>query len=170
MKLSKKINRQGMNRATSRTGTGDTSRMESLETRRLLTAWSQQDIAVGIDKAVQNYPAINGAGETVVIIDSGGLDYNHPALSANGKIAFTWNFGTGGTDVFPYDNNAHPTGVAGELAGDPHLVNGELYQGVAPGVKIILLKATGEVSLKSFLAESLLRRLSKKPVIRRLNF
>src|SRR2546423_1691018 len=43
----------------------------------------------------------------------------------------------------PYDNDAHGTGSAGEVAGEPHYVNGQLYQGVAPGVKLIALKAKG---------------------------
>src|SRR5438270_4472631 len=119
--------------------------LESLESRRLLSAavWSQQDQFIGLDKATQNYPGITGRGETVVLIDRG-VDYNHYALG-NGegvghKIVAMWDFQDGTPDVFPYDGDAHGTGSAGQVAGDPHVVGGLLYQGVAPGVNLVALK------------------------------
>lgn len=123
--------------------------IESLEPRQLLAAWSPQDQLIGLDKATQNYPNVTGAGETVVLIDQG-VDYNHPALGGGygNKVITSWNFGTNSYDVFPYDGNAHGTGSAGEVAGDQHVANGLLYQGVAPGVKIIALNASGTYQVK----------------------
>ena len=123
--------------------------MEGLETRRLLTAWSAQDVQIGLDKATQNFPNITGAGQTVVLIDQG-VDYNHPALGGGfgNKVVDSWNFDTGSWDVFPYDNNAHGTGSAGEVAGNQRVVNGLTYQGIAPGVKLVALKASGSWHVK----------------------
>ena len=123
--------------------------LETLENRRLLAAWSLQDQIIGLDKATQNYPNITGAGETVVLIDQG-VDYNHPALGGGygNKVITSWNFDTGSFDVFPYDNNAHGTGSAGEVAGSQRIVNGEIQQGVAPGVKLIALKASGSYNVR----------------------
>src|SRR5438093_119135 len=84
---------------------------ESLEARQLLASWSWQDQTIGLDKETQNYPTINGAGGTVVIIDRG-VDYNHYALGSGygNKITYAWNFDNNTWDVFPYDNDAHGTG------------------------------------------------------------
>jgi hypothetical protein len=123
--------------------------VEQLEVRRLLANWSWQDQLIGLDKETQNYPGINGSGETVVLIDRG-VDYNHYALG-NGygkKVVTSWNFDNNTWDVYPYDNDAHGTGSAGEIAADPHYVNGQLYQGVAPGAKLIALKARGSWEVK----------------------
>ena len=118
-------------------------RIDALESRQLLSAgpWSWQDQQIGLDQVAQNFPAITGAGETVAVIDMG-VDYNHPALGGGygNKVIDSWNFNTGSSDTFPYDD-AHGTGTVGEIAADPHYVNGQLYQGVAPGVKIISLRA-----------------------------
>ena len=123
--------------------------VESLEPRQLLAAWSPQDQIIGLDKAVQNYPGVTGSGETVVLIDQG-VDYNHPALGGGygNKVVTSWNFGTNSYDVFPYDGNAHGTGSAGQVAGDARVVNGLTYQGVAPGVKLIALSASGTYQVK----------------------
>jgi hypothetical protein len=125
--------------------------VEALETRRLLTAWSAQDQVIGLDKETANYPTINGSGETVALIDFG-VDYNHYALG-NGygnKIIYAWNFENNTWNVMPNssDDNAHGTGSAGEVAADPHVVNGALYQGVAPGAKLIALEASGTTEVK----------------------
>src|SRR5438477_1920081 len=112
--------------------------------------WSTQDRQVGLDLAVANYPSITGAGETVAVIDRG-VDYNHYALGGGfgKKIIDAWNFDNNTSDVMPYDNDAHGTGTVGQIAADPHYVNGQLYQGVAPGVKIVALKAQGTSEVKS---------------------
>lgn len=128
--------------------------VEMLECRQFLSAvpWSAQDKQIGLDVAAQNYPGITGTGETVAIIDQG-VDYNHPALG-NGygnKIITSWNFNTGNYDTFPSDGDAHGTGTAGQIAADPHVANGVLYQGVAPGVKIISLRASGTYNMQQAL-------------------
>ena len=128
--------------------------IEGLESRQFLSAapWSPQDKQIGLDVATQNYPSITGAGETVAIIDQG-VDYNHPALG-NGygnKVIASWNFNTGNYDTFPSDGDAHGTGTSGEIAADPHVVDGLLYQGVAPGVKIISLRASGTYNMQQAL-------------------
>ncbi len=128
--------------------------VEVLESRQFLSAapWSTQDKQIGLDVAAQNYPSITGAGQTVVIIDQG-VDYNHPALG-NGygnKIITSWNFNTGNYDTFPSDGDAHGTGTSGQIAADPHVVDGLLYQGVAPGAKIISLRASGTYHMQEAL-------------------
>ena len=146
-RLGKRKNRLSRNANRAALSAAARPAVEGLEARRLLTAWSPQDLAIGLDKATANFPGINGSGESVVIIDGGGIDYNHYALGSGtgSKIVYTFNYDTGSTDVFPYDNVAHPTGVAGQLAGDPHYIDGQLYQGVAPSLKIIDLKANPPV-------------------------
>jgi hypothetical protein len=110
--------------------------------------WSAQDKLIGLDKATANYSSVTGAGETVAIIDEG-TDYNHYALA--GKVAYTWNFDTNSSDVMPYDNNAHGTGTAGQIAGSGRMVNGQWVQGIAPGVKIVALRANGTAETKAAL-------------------
>lgn len=130
--------------------------IEPLESRRLLSAvpWSVQDQLIGLDQATQNYPNLTGAGETVAIIDRG-VDYNHPELGGGFgpgfKIVAGYNFQDSNGDVFPYDNDAHGTGTAGQIAAAPHVVDGLLYQGVAPGVNIIALKTNGTADIKAAL-------------------
>ena len=54
--------------------------VERLETRDLLAAqWAPAARLIAQDVAAANYPNLTGAGETVVIIDSG-VDYKHPSL------------------------------------------------------------------------------------------
>ena len=125
--------------------------MEVLENRQMmsLAPWSTQDIQIGLDQASINYPNITGKGQTVAVIDMG-VDYNHPALG-NGygnKIIDSWNFDTGSYDVFPHDGNAHGTGTVGQIAADAHVSNGVQYQGVAPGAKIVALRASGTYNEK----------------------
>jgi hypothetical protein len=122
--------------------------VESLEARRLLSAasnWSLQDQLIGLDKATQDYPTITGKGETVVLIDSGGVDYNNPILGggfgSGFKVVAGFNFEDGNSNILPSGNFPHATGSAGQVAANPHIVNGQLYQGVAPGVNLVVLLA-----------------------------
>lgn len=130
------------------------SGMEALESRQMLSAapWSWQDQQIGLDKETQNYPGINGKGQTIVIIDEG-VDYNHPSLGGGygNKIVASWNFDTNSYDTFPNDGNAHGTGTAGAIGADAHVVDGFLQQGVAPGAKIISLRASGTYNMKQAL-------------------
>ena len=130
--------------------------IEPLEARQFLSAvpWSAQDQLIGLDQATQNYPSLTGAGETVAIIDRG-VDYNHANLGGGFgpgfKIVAGYNFQDNNGDVFPYDNDGHGTGTAGQIAANPHVVDGQLYQGVAPGVNIVALKTNGAADLKGAL-------------------
>jgi hypothetical protein len=127
--------------------------IEALETRKLLSApWSTQDQQINLNEARANFPSITGTGETVAIIDEG-TDYNNPDLGGGyGKVVIdSYNFDNNSWDVMPYDNNAHGTGTSGQIAGQPHVYNGQLYEGVAPGVKIIALRANGTTETKEAL-------------------
>jgi hypothetical protein len=120
--------------------------VEGLESRQLLSAaWSWQDKQIGLDQAFKNHPSITGAGETVVVLDMG-VDTTHPAFA--GKITTTWNFDTNSTNTAP-DGWMHGTGTVGQIAASPHVVGGKLYSGIAPGVKIIALRGTGEANIKA---------------------
>jgi hypothetical protein len=129
---------------------------EPLEARQLLSAgpWSAQDQAIGLDQATQNYPNLTGAGETVAIIDRG-VDYNHWELGGGFgpgfKVVAGYDFQDNTGDAFPYDGDAHGTGTAGQIAAAPHYVNGQLYQGVAPGVNLVALKTNGTADIKAAL-------------------
>ena len=127
---------------------------EPLESRQMLssTPWSVQDQQINLDKARANFPSITGAGETVAIIDEG-TDYNSPDLGGGyGKVVIdSYDFDDNSWDVMPYDNNAHGTGTSGEIAGQLHTYDGELYEGVAPGAKIIALRANGTYETKEAL-------------------
>jgi hypothetical protein len=126
--------------------------LELLEPRQMLSSapWSAQDKQINLDQAVANFPNITGAGETVVIIDRG-VDYNHPALGGGfgKKIIYEWDYQDNRADVYPYDGVVHGTGTAGQIAADPHVVNGYLYQGVAPGVKLVALKTNSASDIKA---------------------
>lgn len=128
----------------------DSPSIERLEPRQMLSGapWGAQDVQIGLDKAVAAYPNLTGAGETVVILDRG-VDYNHPALA--GKIVYQWDYEHGTGDVYPYDGIVHGTGTAGQIAASPHVVNGYLYQGIAPGVKIVALRTLGTAETKAAL-------------------
>ena len=123
------------------------ARIEPLEARQLLSAnWSIQDQQINLDKARANYPTITGAGETVAIIDEG-TDTHNPDFA--GKVVYSWNFDNNTPDVTPYDNNAHGTGSTGQIAANLHTYNGQLYEGVAPGVNIVALRANGSYEAKA---------------------
>ena len=144
-----------MKRTDPRLVTAASFAVEALEPRQMLAAnWSGQDRLIGLDLATANFPAITGAGETVAIIDRG-VDYNHPDLGGGfgpgHKIIDGYNFQDNTGDVFPYDGDAHGTGTAGQIAANPHYINGELYQGVAPGVNLVTLKTNGAGDIKNAL-------------------
>jgi hypothetical protein len=92
------------------------------------------------DTAAANYPSITGAGETIVIIDSG-VDYNHPALGGGmgKKVVTGWDFESNDADPMS-DKNAHGTGTAGVAAADGYVFKNLYERGIAPGAKIIALK------------------------------
>lgn len=75
----------------------------------------------------------NGASVTVGVVDSG-VQVNHPSL--NGQVLATYNAVTGGSDVT--DQLGHGTHVSGIIAGTT--AHGGLFEGVAPGAKLVMAK------------------------------
>jgi hypothetical protein len=115
---------------------------EVLEERRLMsTTWGQQETLIGQNTAASNYPTVNGAGTSIVIIDTG-VDYMHPDLGAGfgagHKVVAGWDFVD--DDADPMDTDGHGTGVAALAAGLSYTFNGATFQGVAPGANIIALR------------------------------
>src|SRR3569832_1787513 len=87
--------------------------VDGLEGRVMMAAqpWTWAAKQIGQDLAAANYPGLTGAGETVVIIDSG-VDYKHPALGGGigdgFKVIGGYDFMNGDADPFP-DTFAHGT-------------------------------------------------------------
>lgn len=128
------------------------SEIEVLEGRQLLSAaWGAQAKLIGQDLVASQFPQITGAGETVVVIDSG-VDYNHPSLGGGfgKKVVAGWDFASNDSDPMS-SSYAHGTGVAGMLAASPYDYNGYHYQGIAPGAKIIALRETNTAQIAAAL-------------------
>jgi len=114
--------------------------IENLENRQMLagTPWGQQAKLLGQDLLAAQFPHLTGAGQTVVVIDQG-VNYTHPVLA--GKYAGGWDFAA--NDANPWaDTNPHGTGVATAIAASGYDYQGQHYQGIAPGVKIMALRQT----------------------------
>ncbi len=97
--------------------------------------------ATGVRAAQQNpqFAAINGAGVTTVIIDTG-IDLNHPFFGPDAdqdgiadRIVFQYDFADG--DANAGDVAGHGSHVSGLIASQD-----AMYYGVAPGADIIALK------------------------------
>lgn len=102
--------------------------------------WGAQAKLIGQDLVASQFPTLTGAGQTVVVIDSG-VDYNHPVLGGGWgkKVIAGWDFS--GNDGNPMsDSYAHGTGVAGMIGADGYDYKGYHYQGIAPGAKLIALR------------------------------
>ena len=81
--------------------------------------------------------ASTGRGVTVAVIDSG-VDANHPDLG--GQIKLRRNF----VDAYPDAAEAHGTAVAGIIAAREG--NGQGIAGIAPGAKVLALRACWETA------------------------
>ena len=146
--------------------------VESLEDRRLLSSWGPSAALIGQDKAATDFPSITGAGEVVVDIDSG-WDYSHSEmanalwtnLNPNGDVGFPddvhgWNFVTNTndpTDVYNPTTNpyaGHGIQTASIIAASQYTNpgDGDIYQGIAPGVKILPLKVADASNVKAGVA------------------
>lgn len=128
------------------------SKFEVLEGRQLLSAaWGAQGKLIGQDLVAAQFPQITGAGESVVVIDSG-VDYNHPSLGGGwgNKVVAGWDFASNDSDPMS-SSYAHGTGVAGMLAASPFDYDGQHFQGIAPGAKIIALRETNTSQVASAL-------------------
>ena len=101
-------------------------------------------VVVGLDRAIQSFPQLDGAGQTIAVIDSG-IDYDHPSLGGGFgegfKVVGGYDFVD--DDADPMDEDGHGTAVAGVLAADPYAADGYLQQGVAPAAKLVALRVDG---------------------------
>jgi subtilisin family serine protease len=137
--------------------------VESLESRELLsgTPWVPGARLIHQDTAAANYPSITGAGEAIVIIDSG-VDYNHPALGGaaiggNSKVVAGYDFESNDPDPMS-DRNAHGTGSAGVAAANGYVYKNLYEQGIAPGAKVIALKESTASGVESAMKWTLANR------------
>jgi hypothetical protein len=96
-----------------------------------------------------NY-GLNGAGQTVAIIDSG-IAYDHPALGggfgAGSRVVGGWDFAE--NDANPYDDapkGFHGTHVAGIVG-----ANSATYPGLASGVDLVALRVFDDTGNGQFL-------------------
>ena len=117
---------------------------QALEPRTLLSAaspWSPDAVLIRQDVAAADHPDINGAGQTIAVIDTG-IDYTNPSLGGGFGPGFKV---VGGYDFFdndadPMDTSGHGTSVAGVIAADPFVFNGFQYSGIAPDAKLVALR------------------------------
>ena len=113
---------------------------EALESRWMYsgTPWNFNAVLIHQDQAAVDFPQITGAGEAVVVIDTG-ADPNHPSFAGKNLI-FKDFFSSNTTSI---DTDGHGTGVAGILAGNAFTFSGDgtFGQGIAPGVQLIILRA-----------------------------
>jgi len=86
--------------------------------------------AIGVPAMRLKYPFIDGAGQTLAVIDTG-IDYTHPALV--GRYVGGYDFADGDDD--PLDWHGHGTHVAGIAVSTD-----ATYAGVAPGANVVGLK------------------------------
>src|ERR1051325_5100870 len=142
--------------------TPNTFAVESLEARLLLAGepWGAFPRLIRQDQAISDFPNINGAGESIAIIDTG-VDYRHPALGGGfgpgHKVVAGYDFVDNDPD--PMDTDGHGTGIAGIIAGSDFVYAGSRYRGIAPGANIIDLRVDdgGAQSLLDKLIEQALQ-------------
>jgi hypothetical protein len=138
--------------------------VESLEARQLLSGepWGAAGRLINQDDAAARYPSITGAGQTIVIIDSG-VDYNHPSLggkainAGNTKVVAGYDFQSNDADPMS-DSNAHGTGSAGVAASSPFVYKSTYNRGIAPDAKVIALKETTAAGVESAMKWTLANR------------
>ena len=117
--------------------------VEWLEGRRLISGEPYGSAAqlIGLDKLNLFHPDLNGAGQTVAVIDTG-IDYTLPALGAGFgpgfKVVGGWDFVD--NDADPIDTHGHGTSVASVIAADPFVVDGVTHGGVAPAARLVALR------------------------------
>lgn len=115
--------------------------------------WGKAAQLINQDDAVRNFPSINGAGQTIAVLDTG-VDWKHSALGGafggNAKVIAGYDFQSKDGDPMS-DSNAHGTGIAGIAAANGYVYKGYYNQGIAPGAKIIALRQHNTWELKSAL-------------------
>lgn len=156
-------------RARRAAGRYRTLRIEGLESRRMLSVTQPVDLSglesdysytsyaksgvmkynsvvddlIGLTEVQQEY-GLSGAGQTVVIVDSG-ITADHAAFRS-GQIVGGWDFAE--NDSNPSDDSSyggHGTHLAGILAGST-----TKYTGVAPGVDLVILRVFDNNGVGSF--------------------
>lgn len=156
-------------RARRAAGRYRTLRIEGLESRRMLSVTQPVDLSglesdysytsyaksgvmkynsivddlIGLTEVQQEY-GLSGAGQTVVIVDSG-ITADHAAFRS-GQIVGGWDFAE--NDSNPSDDSSyggHGTHLAGILAGST-----TKYTGVAPGVDLVILRVFDDNGVGSF--------------------
>src|SRR5688572_15382468 len=117
--------------------------LDSLEQRRHF-AWGTFPQLIDQDLAAQYYPQYNGAGTTIVNIDSG-VNAAHPVLQ--GKLLPGWDFVN--NDSNPADDQGHGTMTGAFMVANKwtntgntrgYSGDGKEYGGIAPGAKLVSLK------------------------------
>lgn len=103
--------------------------------------WSENAQLIEQDVAAENHPQIDGAGQTIAVLDTG-IDYNNPSLGGGFGAGFKV---VGGHDFFdddndPMDTSGHGTEVAGVIAASPFDLNNHQYAGIAPGARLVALR------------------------------
>jgi hypothetical protein len=109
--------------------------VEPLEQRLLRTAWDWNAVMIHQDQAAADFPWLTGAGQAVVVIDTGAYA-NHPSLAGKNII---WKDFVGSSSN-PVDTDGHGTGDAGILVGNGFTYAGTYGQGIAPGAQLIVLR------------------------------
>jgi subtilisin family serine protease len=91
--------------------------------------------------AAGSFPGLTGRGETIAVIDTG-ISTKPAPLS--GKVVGGWNFIDNNNRW--QDTDGHGTAVAGVLAARSYTFEGQRYQGIAPGAKLVALKVDDGVN------------------------
>ncbi|GIW76612.1 MAG: hypothetical protein KatS3mg104_1675 [Phycisphaerae bacterium] len=119
--------------------------IERLENRCLLAFedWGLAERLIRLPDAIDAYRSmpLNGAGQTIAVIDSG-IDYTHPALGGgfgpSFKVVGGYDFVDNDPD--PMDTYGHGTEVAGIIAADEFMADGLRHRGIAPSAKLVSLR------------------------------
>jgi hypothetical protein len=116
--------------------------VEPLEVRCLLS-WGAAPHLINQDLAASDFPTITGKGVSVAVMDTG-VDYNSPLLGGGfgpgHKVIAGHDFVDNDSD--PMDTFGHGTEVAGVIAANQFQINGQTYQGIAPGANIVALRVS----------------------------
>lgn len=140
--------------------------IEPLEARQFFSlSWGATAELIHQNDAYDAFTSITGAGQVIAVIDSG-IDYTHPALGGgfglNQQVIGGYDFAD--NDADPIDQSGHGTEVAGVIAASQFTANGSIYQGIAPGAKLVALRVDdGDGFVPDERVESALRWIIDHP-------